>query len=116
MAATTMHFGPEWMRKPVSRPQQPSPPPTSQSALSTYSALVSTTPSIENDKQDDVHPFRYTKEELLKIYKESPKVGLGLEVERWEGVVRDISNDPVALREMSDGEKKVRGNVPSSCF
>ncbi|KAH6916760.1 hypothetical protein BKA70DRAFT_311024 [Coprinopsis sp. MPI-PUGE-AT-0042] len=107
MAATTMHFGPEWMRKPVSRPQQPSPPPTSQSALSTYSALVSTTPGIENDKQDDAHPFRYTKEELLRIYKESPKAGLGLEVERWEGVVREISIDPVALREMSDGEKKL---------
>ncbi|TFK30716.1 hypothetical protein FA15DRAFT_608163 [Coprinopsis marcescibilis] len=111
MAATTMHFGPEWMRtkhQPVSKPQAPSPPPSStQSASSTYSALVSTIPGVENDKHDDTHPFRYTKEELLRIYKESPKGGLGLEVERWEGVVREIGAEPVALREMGEAERKL---------
>lgn len=109
-----MHFGPEWMRakqQPQTRAQAPpSPPPTSnlQLANSTYSALVSATPTGQGDKQDEVHPFRYSKEELLGIYKESPKGSLGLEVERWEGVVREIGSDPVGLRDMGEIEKKVR--------
>ncbi|EAU92624.1 hypothetical protein CC1G_01669 [Coprinopsis cinerea okayama7 len=110
MATTTMHFGPEWMRtkhQPLRPQQPPSPPPNSQNTLSTYSALVSTVPGVENDKYDDAHPFRYTKEELLRIYKESPKGGLGLEVERWEGVVREIGAEPIALREMGEAEKKL---------
>jgi PERQ amino acid-rich with GYF domain-containing protein len=75
--------------------------------------LVSAVPASQNDTQDDAHPFRYTKEELLRIYKESPKGGLGLEVERWEGVVREIGSDPVGLREMGEGEKKVSTTILS---
>ena len=46
---------------------------------------------------------------MLRIYKEGGgKGGLGLEVERWEGVVREIGSEPVSLREMGDAEKKVR--------
>lgn len=33
---------------------------------------------------------------------------MGLEVERWEGVVREAGSEPVGLRDMSDSEKKVR--------
>jgi PERQ amino acid-rich with GYF domain-containing protein len=91
MTTTTMHFGPEWMRakqQPQTRAQAPSPPPASNlQSTNTYSALVSANSTGPEDKQDEDHPFRYTKEELLRIYKESPKGNLGLEVERWEGVV-----------------------------
>ncbi|KAF9473191.1 hypothetical protein BDN70DRAFT_886092 [Pholiota conissans] len=115
MSTTTMHFGPEWMRtkhQPLSRSSQPppSPPPASTvsgSAVSTYSALVSATPPAPSEASDDVHPFRYSKEELVRIYQEGGKGGLGLEVERWEGVVREAGAEPVALREMSEAEKKL---------
>lgn len=115
-----MHFGPEWMRtkhQTASRPQPPpSPPPSSanngQQNASTYSALVSSAPSVDPEERDDGQPFRYSKEDMLRIYKEGGgKGGLGLEVERWEGVVREIGSDPVGLREMGDGEKKVRVNA-----
>lgn len=120
-----MHFGPEWMRakpQPAARlPVPPSPPP-SQAALpaqqptaSTYSSLV-TSVTQEQDKHDESRPFRYTKEELLRIYRESGgKAGLGLEVERWEGIVREVASEPISLREMDDTERKVRrGLVLSS--
>ncbi|KIK96509.1 hypothetical protein PAXRUDRAFT_138292 [Paxillus rubicundulus Ve08.2h10] len=114
MATTTMHFGPEWMRaKPQTRPQPPpSPPPPAASTMqqpgvSTYSALV--TPAIQElEKYDESRPFRYTKEEMLRIYKEGGgRGGLNLEVERWEGIVRDVGSDPAGLREMSEAEKKL---------
>lgn len=122
MSTTTMHFGPEWMRpkqQSISRPQQPpSPPPANPlpSGVSTYSALVSPAhPTHHPGIQDEVHPFRYSKEELLKIYKDGGgKAGLGLEVERWDGVVREHGSDPIALRDMSEAEKKVRHIVSES--
>jgi len=115
MSTTTMQFGPEWMRtkhQPLARSQlPPSPPPshpTSASGLSTYSALVSATPPVAIETSDEVHPFRYSKDELLRVYQDGGgKGGLGLEVERWEGVVREASAEPAALREMSEAEKKV---------
>ncbi len=109
-----MHFGPEWMRtkpQPASRTQAPpSPPPTSAppSSASTYSSLVSSATAVPTDSKDEAHPFRYSKEDMLRIYREGGgKGGLGLEVERWEGVVREIGMDPVGLKEMGDAEKKV---------
>lgn len=110
-----MHFGPEWMRtksQPLSSQLQPSPPSPNTlqpqaSTLATYSALVSVTPVV-SEKLDESHPFRYSKEELLAIYREGGgKGGLGLEVDRWEGVVREVALEPVTLREMTDAEKKV---------
>jgi PERQ amino acid-rich with GYF domain-containing protein len=45
---------------------------------------------------------------MLRIYKEGGGKGsLGLEVERWEGVVREVGSEPISLREMGDAEKKV---------
>lgn len=115
MSTTTMHFGPEWMRtkhQPLPRSQPPpSPPPANvlpSAGLSTYSALVSATPPAPSESTDEAHPFRYSKEELLKIYQEGGgKGGLGLEVERWEGVVREAGVEPITLREMTEAEKKV---------
>ena len=117
-----MHFGPEWMRtkqQPQARPHDPSPPPTniSQSGTSTYSALVSgVTTNGQFDKENEDHPFRYSKDEMLRIYKESPKQSLGLEVERWEGVVREQGSEPIALREMGEAEKKVSIGFRSPAF
>jgi PERQ amino acid-rich with GYF domain-containing protein len=116
MATTTMHFGPEWMRTKQqmstarTQPHPPSPPPagTTVSGASTYSALVSSAPPPQPENRDEAHPFRYSKYDLLRIYKEGGgKGGLGLEVERWEGVVREVGSEPVGLRDMGDAEKKV---------
>lgn len=110
--SATLHFGPEWMRakQPPSKSQPASPPPsTPASGASTYSALVSPAPPPQPEKRDETHPFRYSKEEMIRIYKEGGgKGGLGIEVERWEGVVREVGSEPVALREMGEAEKKVR--------
>jgi hypothetical protein len=45
----------------------------------------------------------------LKIYKDGGgRGGLGLEVERWEGVVRELGSEPVTLKEWTtEGERKV---------
>jgi PERQ amino acid-rich with GYF domain-containing protein len=70
---------------------------------------VSPALTVQVEKRDEAHPFRYSKEELLRIYREGGgRGGLGLEVERWEGVVREVGSEPIALREMSDVEKKVK--------
>lgn len=122
MSATTMHFGPEWMRtkhQPLLRSQPPSSPPPANLSNSTYSALVSSTsaPSTLFEKPDEAHPFRYSKDELLKIYQENAgRGGLGLEVERWEGVIREIGSEPVALHEMTDTERKVGFFILCSSF
>ncbi|KAG9223155.1 hypothetical protein CCMSSC00406_0000156 [Pleurotus cornucopiae] len=110
-----MHFGPEWMRtkhQPAARPQRPpSPTPNNlpiATGASTYSALVSPAAPPQPDQPDETHPFRYSREEMLRIYKECQGRGvLGIEVERWEGVVRDIATDPVACKEMDEAEKKL---------
>lgn len=114
---TTMHFGPEWMRAKPQTPARQQPPPSPQlqqtipahhqSTVSTYSSLV-TSAVQEQEKHDESRPFRYTKEEMLRIYKEGGgKGGLGLEVERWEGIVHEIGSEPASLREMDEAEKKL---------
>ncbi|KAH9994407.1 hypothetical protein BJV77DRAFT_994542 [Russula vinacea] len=111
MTTTTMHFGPEWMRpKHPLRPQNPpSPPPNphAPSGASSYSALL--TPSLNTQEpSDSANPFLYSKEDLLKIYKDGGgRGGLGLEVERWEGVVREVGSEPVSLKEWTEGERKL---------
>ncbi|KAJ6626887.1 hypothetical protein B0H10DRAFT_463165 [Mycena sp. CBHHK59/15] len=110
--STKMHFGPEWMRaKPSSKPHPPSPPPvaTAPAGASSYSALVSPAPPPAPEKRDDeTHPFRYSRDEMLKIYRDGGgKGGLGLEVERWEGIVKEVASEPVGLREMGENEKKL---------
>lgn len=116
MTATTMHFGPEWMRTKQA-PSRPNPSPplaspatgTAPAGTSSYSALVTPASQPPSEKRDPAHPFRYSKEDMLRIYKEGGgKGGLGLEVERWEGIVREVGSDPVSMKEMGDAEKKVR--------
>ncbi len=108
-----MHFGPEWMRtkQGPSRPA-PSPPLTTSPAPpgnSTYSALVTPASNPPPEGRDLAHPFRYSKEEMLRIYKEGGgRGGLGLEVERWEGIVREVGYEPVGLKEAGEAERKVR--------
>ncbi|KAG7450136.1 uncharacterized protein BT62DRAFT_961749 [Guyanagaster necrorhizus] len=114
MSTSTMHFGPEWMRtkQPAPRMQaDPTPPPPASAPAtyaSTYSALVSSAPPPLSDSRDEAHPFRYSKEVLLQIFRDGGgQGGLGLEVERWEGVVREIGTEPTSLREMGEAEKKL---------
>jgi PERQ amino acid-rich with GYF domain-containing protein len=57
---------------------------------------------------DPANPFLYSKEDLLKIYKDGGgRGGLGLEVERWEGVVREVGSEPISLKEWTEGQRKV---------
>ncbi|KAI9059585.1 hypothetical protein FKP32DRAFT_1668552 [Trametes sanguinea] len=111
MTTTTMHFGPEWMRTKGSTRPAPSPPLATSPVPpgnSTYSALVTPTTNPPFEGRDVAHPFRYSKEEMLRIYKEGGgRGGLGLEVERWEGIVREIGYEPIGLKEMSESEKKL---------
>lgn len=120
MTTTTMHFGPEWMRtkQPPARPN-PSPPlsvPVVTAGSSSYSALVAHVPHVDFEKLDTARPFKYSKDEMLKIYKDGGgRGGLGLEVERWEGIVREVGCDPVSLKEMGEGEKKVGFYLLAMC-
>ena len=114
-----MHFGPEWMRKqptPTSRTSQTDFHPGSTTAISglnptaptppTYSASV-TSGVVHSEKRDGSHTLRYSKEEMIRIYREGVKTTLGPEVERWDGIVRGIGADPVGTKEISDVEKRV---------
>ena len=86
-------------------------PPVSGS--SSYSSLLTPAQATPSEKQDSVNPFLYSKEDLLQVWKDGGgHGGLGLEVELWEGVVREVGNEPISLKEMNEGEKKVCG-VPT---
>ena len=77
---------------------------------SSYSSLLTPAPAAPPEKPDAVNPFLYSKEELLQVWKDGGgRGGLGLEVEMWEGVVREIGGEPLGLKEMGEGEKKVCG-------
>ena len=132
-----MHFGPEWMRKqpiPASRSSQTDVQPGSTTAIpglnpatpappiSSYSASV-TSGVVHPVKQGGGHPFRYSKEEMIRIYREAERTTLDPEVERWDGIIREIGADPVGMKEMGDMEKRVsmlrcppRGIVPTTHF
>ncbi|TDL28916.1 hypothetical protein BD410DRAFT_252651 [Rickenella mellea] len=119
---TTMHFGPEWMRskqQPFARPHPPpSPPPLSTNTThanahappgaTSYSALVAPAPPPPAEKNDLAHPFKYSKTELLRVWKDGGGRGqLPIEVERWEGIVREIGGEPSGAKEMTEAEKKL---------
>ncbi|KLO20222.1 hypothetical protein SCHPADRAFT_842525 [Schizopora paradoxa] len=124
--ATAMLFGPEWMRTKqtgptTARPTAPSPPlPPNNNAngsslssaafpgTSSYSSLVAPHPVSMQTKQDVSHPFKYSKDQMLAVWKEGGGGGpLPIDVERWEGVVREDAVDPATSREMSEAEKKL---------
>ena len=103
-----MMFGPEWMRtKQTPRTANPpSPPPPSS-----YNNNDGIGGNLGGEKNVD-NPYAYSKEEMLRIYKEGGgRGGLGLEVERWEGVVRQVGSEPAALKEPTEAERKVRYSI-----
>lgn len=121
MATTTMHFGPEWMRKqpaPALRSSQTDFHPGSATAISGLNPTAPTPPTpgysvsvtsgaVYSEKRDGGHLLRYSKEEMIRIYREGVKPALGPGVERWDGIIREIGADPVGMKEMSDAEKRV---------
>lgn len=140
MTATSLQFGPEWMRNKQQAARSPpsmslpgTSPPTSSSsgatpAASTYSSLLSSAAYETNRTsvplQDGggqqgqigataaaaaaLNPFKYTKEEMLQVWRLGGGCGgLGLEVEQWEGVVKEMGGEPIGLRDMTEGERKV---------
>jgi hypothetical protein len=63
---------------------------------------------VPQEKKDVANPFKYSKDEMLQVWKDGGGRGaLGLEVELWEGVVKELGGEPVGLKEMSEAEKKV---------
>ena len=127
MATTTMHFGPEWMRKQATAATRSSQAdfhhgtttsisglnptvPTPQSP--SCSTLVSSVP-VNFEKRDGGHLLRYSKEEMIRIYREGMNSTLGPGVERWEGIIREIAADPIGTKDMTDVEKRVS---PTCCL
>ena len=91
------------------------PPPHPHHIPTTYSSLLTgrASPSgasgdISSRPDDEAHPFRYSKEQMLQVWKDGGGRGaLNLEVERWPGVVREAGGEPISLKEWSGEEKKV---------
>ncbi len=53
-------------------------------------------------------PFRYSKEQMLHVWKDGGGQGaLNLEVERWPGIVRQAPVGPAGLKEWTMEERKV---------
>ena len=82
--------------------------PPAPPGASSYSSLLTPASAPPLEKQDSTNPFNYSKEEMLQVWKDGGgRGGLGLEVEPWEGVIREIGGEPVGIREMGEGERKV---------
>lgn len=117
MSGISLQFGPEWMRsKQASTPSsiiRPShsilsPVATQMPGSSLYSSFVTSNAS-EHDKDSSGPPFKYSKEEMLQVWTDGGGRGaLGVEVELWDGVVKELAGDPIGLKEFSELEKKVR--------
>ncbi|EUC61709.1 GYF domain protein [Rhizoctonia solani AG-3 Rhs1AP] len=129
-SASSLHFGPEWMRKPSRGslaplspnitgnspgttssllPTPPNPASTQLPNVSSYSSLLtSASPPPQIKSEDENYPFRYSKEQLLRVWKDGGgRGGLGLEVERWPGIVREVGGEPQGAKEMTPEERKI---------
>ncbi|CAE7226276.1 unnamed protein product [Rhizoctonia solani] len=129
-SASSLHFGPEWMRKPSRGslaplspnitgnspgttssllPTPPNPAATQLPNVSSYSSLLtSASPPPQIKSEDENYPFRYSKEQLLRVWKDGGgRGGLGLEVERWPGIVREVGGEPQGVKEMTPDERKI---------
>ncbi|GAB1517879.1 kinesin-like protein [Rhizoctonia solani] len=128
-SASSLHFGPEWMRKPsrtsltplspntgnspgTTSSLLPTPPNTGATQLpnvSSYSSLLtSASPPPQIKSEDENYPFRYSKDQLLRVWKDGGgRGGLGLEVERWPGIVREVGGEPQGVKEMTPDERKL---------
>ncbi|KAG8735681.1 hypothetical protein FRC12_017957 [Ceratobasidium sp. 428] len=138
-SASSLHFGPEWMRKPsrgslsshspnaagnspsATSNMLPTPPTQAAPALpnvSSYSSLLtSTSPPPEIKSEDESYPFRYSKDQMIRVWKDGGgRGGLGLEVERWPGIVREVGGEPVGVRDMTQEERKVSSVLTQPCL
>ncbi|KAG9003484.1 hypothetical protein FRB93_011110 [Tulasnella sp. JGI-2019a] len=136
-SATSLHFGPEWMRKPKPAPVSPGPNGNTSNPLSTasnsnygpgpvngtptstnssntgqtpssYSSLLASPMQPQEPVSDSTNPFRYSKEQMLAVWKNGGGHGeLGLEVERWPGIVTEEAGEPLGLTDLSPEEKKL---------
>ncbi|KAG8953096.1 hypothetical protein FRC04_003043 [Tulasnella sp. 424] len=141
-STASLHFGPEWMRKPT-RPSPVSPatngiitnstnPPNGITSVnghhtgstagaattnsspantlltgSSYSSLLAS-PAPPEPLSDSSNPFRYSREQMYNVWKNGGGQGeLGLEVERWPGIVREDAIQPLGLTEYSPDEKRL---------
>lgn len=89
------------------------PTPPAQTApqlpsVSSYSSLLTSSPPPQIRSEDENYPFRYSKEQLLRVWRDGGgRGGLGLEVERWPGIVREVGGEPLGMKEMTPEERKV---------
>lgn len=74
---------------------------------SSYSSLLAS-PAPPEPLSDSSNPFRYSREQMYNVWKNGGGQGeLGLEVERWPGIVREDAIQPLGLTEYSPDEKRV---------
>ncbi|KDN34611.1 hypothetical protein RSAG8_12310, partial [Rhizoctonia solani AG-8 WAC10335] len=121
-----MLFTPEWIRKPRTSlspnttgnspgttsnllPTPPIPTSTQLPNVSSYSSLLtSASPPPQIKSEDENYPFRYSKEQLLRVWKDGGgRGGIGLEVERWPGIVKEVGGEPQGVKEMTPEERKI---------
>ncbi|KAG8874897.1 hypothetical protein FRB97_005557 [Tulasnella sp. 331] len=141
-STASLHFGPEWMRKPSkAAPASPGPNGNPSSPFTTgsnhansnsnygpvlngtpvsthssntgqthssYSSLLASPMQPSEPSSDSSNPFRYSKEQMLAVWKNGGGHGeLGLEVERWPGIVTEDAGEPLGLTELTPDEKKL---------
>ncbi|KAG9007354.1 hypothetical protein FRB90_009413 [Tulasnella sp. 427] len=74
---------------------------------SSYSSLLAS-PVPPEPLSDSSNPFRYSREQMYNVWKNGGGQGeLGLEVERWPGIVREDAIQPLGLTEYSHEEKRL---------
>lgn len=84
-----------------------------------YSSLLNSGSSHQTHKTPEIldggnqAPFRYSRDQLMSIWRNGTTShggfgwSLGIEVERYEGIVLDFEGIPACSRELTDAEQKV---------
>lgn len=103
-STTALHFGPEWMR---AKPARPAAGGTDGSPASGLLPPAASYASSLAARADGGQGLRYTRDELIQIWKDGSRGELSPEVERWDGVVGDDPHDPAGLHDMDEHEKKL---------
>lgn len=81
-----------------------------QPATIAYSSLLApaSTSQAPSISQSPPEPFRYQREDIVSIWRRGKgSWSLGIEVERYEGVVQDTEGMPCCARDLNDTEAKV---------
>lgn len=93
-----------------------------------YSSLLNSGSSHQAHKTPEIldgasqDPFRYSRDQLVSIWRNGttshggPGWSLGIEVERYEGIVLDFEGIPACSRELTDAEQKVPSPKLYLCF